>query len=312
MPCAGCAVNRNPMIRPITLFSALLFLTASAANAQELKVDIVVNTPRIQSVDPAVFQTLKTSIQEFMNNQRWTDEVFELDERIEVTIQLTIRDEFSVNSFGADMSIQATRPVYGSNFKTSIMMHVDKDVTFTYDQYQPIVFSRTAYVDNLSSILSFYAYYILGLDGDTFAKNGGESYFQTAQEIINMIPANGGHKGWKPADGQRARYWLVENALNPTFRPMREANYQYHRLGLDEMHRDVEKGRLNMVKALDEIAQIAKIHRNAMSIQIFANAKNQEIIEVFKAADISTKRQVQDIMALIDPANSSRYQQIGL
>jgi len=298
-------------MRSLILLPVLLFLLP-AARAQELKVEVVMNTPRIQLVDPAVFQTLRTSIVEFMNNQRWSDEVFELDERIEVTIQFTIRDEFSANSFGAEMSIQATRPVYGSNFKTSILMHVDKDVTFTYDQFQPIVYSRTAYVDNLSSILSFYAYYILGLDGDTFSKLGGEPYFQAAQEIINIIPASGGHKGWKPSDGQRGRYWMVENALNPTFRPMREAMYNYHIRGLDEMHRDPEKGRINMLKALDEIAQIARIHRNAMSIQILANSKNQEIIEVFKAADTSTKRQVQDLMGLIDPANSSRYQQIGL
>lgn len=298
--------------RALILSLILLLARAGVLHAQELKVEVVMNTPRIQLVDPAVFQTLRTSIIEFMNNQRWSDEVFELDERIEVTIQFTIRDEFSANSFGADMSIQATRPVYGSNFKTSILMHVDKDVTFTYDQFQPIVYSRTAYVDNLSSILSFYAYYILGLDGDTFAKFGGESHFQAAQEVINMIPTTGGHKGWRPADGQRGRYWLIENALNPTFRPMREAMYLYHIKGLDEMHRDPEKGRINMLKALDEVAQIARIHRNAMSIQILANAKNQEIIEVFKAADIPTKRQVQDLMGLIDPANASRYQQIGL
>lgn len=280
--------------------------------AQELKVNIIVNTPRIQQVDPAVFQTLRTSIQEFMNNQRWTDEVFEADERIEVTMQLTIRDELSINSFNSELSIQATRPVYGSSFKTSIFMHVDKDVTFTYDQYQPIVFSRNAYIDNLSSILSFYAYVILGADGDTFSKNGGDTYYQTAQEIINMIPANTGHKGWKPSDGQRGRYWIVENALNPTFRPMREAMYQYHLKGLDEMHRDTDKGKTNMLKSLDEIATIAKIHRNAMAIQLFANAKNQEIIEVFKVADSATKRQLQQLMALIDPANASRYQQIGI
>ena len=297
-------------MRILTLIICSFFL--SSVTAQELKVSILVNTPRIQSADPAVFQTLQTAIQEFMNNQRWTDEIYELDERIEVTIQLTIRDEYSVNSFGADMSIQATRPVYGSNFKTSILMHVDKDVTFTYDQFQPIVFSTNAYVDNLSAILSFYAYYILGMDGDTFSKNGGEQYFQTAQEIINMIPASAGQKGWKASDGTRVRYCMIENALNPTFRPMREAVYTYHMKGLDEMHRDTEKGRINMLKAIDDIAQIAKINRNAMAIQIFANAKNQEIVEVFKMADSPMKRQIQDLMALIDPANASRYQQIGL
>jgi hypothetical protein len=281
-------------------------------HAQELKVDITVNTPRIQLVDPAVFATLKTSIQEFMNNQRWTDEVFDLDERIEVTIQLTINNEFSQNSFGAEMSIQAARPVYGSNFKTSILMHVDKDITFTYDQFQPIVYSRTAYVDNLSSILSFYAYIILGYDADTFAKNGGEPYFLIAQDIVNMIPTQGSQKGWRPQDGQRARYWILENALNPNFRPMREAAYLYHIKGLDEMHRDANKGKVNIVKALDDIAQIAKIHRNSMAVQLFANAKNTEIVEVFKVADIPMKRQVQDLMGLIDPANSSRYRQIGL
>ncbi len=298
------------------LFHTLLVILVSISflPAQELKVDIIVNTPRLQSVDPQVFQTLRTAVKEFMNNQPFTEDVFELEERIEVTIQLTIKDEYSLNSFGADMSIQAVRPVYGSNYKSSILMHVDKDVTFTYDQYQPIVFSRNAFVDNLSSILSFYAYYILGLDYDTYSKAGGEEYFQAAQEVINMIPAtvSSGNKGWKPTDGNRNRYWMVENALNPTFRPMREAAYTYHMKGLDEMHRDPAKGKINILKAIDAIAAIAKINRNSMAIQLFANAKNQEIIEIYKEADMSMKRQVRDLMGLIDPANASRYNQIGL
>lgn len=280
--------------------------------AQELKVTVTVNTPRIQKVDPAVFKTLQSSMQEFMNNQRWTDEVFEQGEQIEVVIQLTIRDELTLNSFDADMSIQATRPVYGSNFKTSIFMHVDKDVNFIYDQFQPIIYSTTTFVDNLSALLAYYSYIILGLDGDTFAKNGGEQYFLQAQEIVNMIPSSAGGKGWRPSDGQRGRYWIVENALNPNFRAMREAMYTYHLKGLDEMHRDPEKGRINMVKALDDIAQIAKIHRNAMAVQLFGNAKNQEIVDIFQAADSPMKRQVQDLMNIIDPANASRYRQIGL
>lgn len=292
----------------------IVLVSLSSLSGQELKVDIIVNTPRLQSVDPQVFQTLKTAIKEFMNNQPFTEDVFELEERIEVTIQLTIKDEYSLNSFGADMSIQAVRPVYGSNYKSSILMHVDKDVTFTYDQYQPIVFSRNAFVDNLSSILSFYAYYILGLDYDTYSKGGGEPYFQAAQEVINMIPTSvtGSNKGWKPTDGNRNRYWMVENALNPTFRAMREASYTYHLKGLDEMHRDPAKGKINLLKGIDAIATIAKINRNSMAIQLFANAKNQEIIEIFKEADMGMKRQVRDLMGLIDPANASRYNQIGL
>ncbi len=302
------------MMKHVLRTLLFLMITLSSLSAQELKVDIIVNTPRLQSVDPQVFQTLRTAIQEFMNNQPFTEDVFEIDERIEITIQLTIKDEYSLNSFGADMSIQAVRPVYGSNYKSSILMHVDKDVTFTYDQYQPIVFSRNAFVDNLSSILSFYAYYILGLDYDSFSKMGGEPYFQAAQEIINMIPSSvtNGNKGWKPTDGTRNRYWMVENALNPTFKAMREASYTYHRKGLDEMHRDPEKGKVNMLKAIDAIASIAKINRNSMAIQLFANAKNQEVVEIFKEADMSMKRQVKDLMGLIDPANASRYNQIGL
>jgi hypothetical protein len=298
-------------MRPIWTI-LLLLLISSAIKAQELKVEILVNYPRIQLVDPQVFQTLQTSIQEFMNNQRWSDEVFENDERIEVTIQLTIRDELSANSFTADMSIQAARPVYGSSFKTSVFMHVDKDVSFTYDQFQPIVYSRTAYIDNLSSILSYYAYIIMGYDADTFSPKGGEPYFQAAQEIVNMVPTTAGHKGWRQSDGGRARYWILENALNPNFTAMREAAYMYHIKGLDEMHRDPDMGKIGIIKALDEIAQIAKIHRNSMAIQLFANAKNQEIVEIFKVADISQKKQVQEMMNLIDPANSSRYRQIGL
>ncbi|MEO1627922.1 MAG: DUF4835 family protein [Bacteroidota bacterium] len=295
------------------LLSLCSLLCAISLTAQEINATITVNTPQLRLVDPAIFQDMKNVLENFMNNQKWTSDYFEFEERINCNIQLTITEEVSEVSFKANMQIQATRPVYGSTYETVILSHNDKDISFEYQPNQPVEYIPNGYSSNISSILSFYVYYVLGLDYDSFAPFGGEELFQTAQEIVNTIPPNvaSRFKGWRSLDNNRNRFWMIENMLNPRVRPFRKALYDYHRQGLDVMHDDVVAGRAIMEQALTQVEKVNKAYPNSMVIQMFVNSKSSEIIEIYKEGNSSQKSQVRRIMSRIDAANASRYRQIG-
>ncbi|MDX1943202.1 MAG: DUF4835 family protein [Saprospiraceae bacterium] len=280
--------------------------------AQELNTTVKINIQKLQTVDPKVFQTLEQSIREFMNSQKWTDDYYETSERITCNILLTIQEETSPTSFKAELAIQASRPIYNSAEETVLFNHIDRDVTFIYEQFQPLIFSRNSYNDNLSHILSFYAYIILGMDYDSFALLGGEKYFQAAQEILNSIPENAAsvNKGWRSLDGNRNRYWIIENILSPRVRPFREAMYEYHRLALDVMSENVSNGRTAIVGAIEKIGNVNQAYPNSMIVQMFNNTKSQEIVEIFKRGTLAEQDKVIQIMSRVDPANSSKYRQI--
>ncbi|MEZ4982553.1 MAG: DUF4835 family protein [Saprospiraceae bacterium] len=291
----------------LTLF-ALSFLTFSS-QAQELNVSININTPKLQTADPATFDIFKTSLVEFFTNTKWTEDYYEQEERIDVSIVITVTDEISIRDFKGNIAIQATRPIYGSDKATVIFNHQDNEFFFTYEQFQPIQFTPNTFNDNLTATLSFYAYVILGLDGDSFAPLGGEKHLQTAFEIMNQIPSSvtRNAKGWRAVDGQRNRYWLIENLLTPRVQPLRQAWYDYHRLGLDQLASDQAVARVFMLKALEAISGVDKNYPNSMIIQVFSNTKSEEILQVFNSADPTSKNKVADIMSKIDPANAMKY-----
>jgi Domain of unknown function (DUF4835) len=284
-------------------------LIAGSAFTQDIEFQININTPKLQTTDPRVFESLANSIRDFVDNINWSDDIFEAEERIKCNVQLTIREELSSNTFSADMAIQAVRPVYGSSYETILLSHVDKDVSFRYEEFQPLIYSRNSYQDNLSSIIAFYINIILGMDYDTFSPFGGESFFQTANEILNVVPpaATQLFPGWRSLDGRRNRYWIIENILSPKFRTYRSAMYDYHRQGLDIMNEDQNTGRAVILQSLEAISAVNRSYPNSMLIQMFANAKSSEVIEIFKNGTRDEKTKVRSIMSRIDAPNASRY-----
>jgi len=301
-------------MKKLICLALLGFIFASTIlSAQELRVTCRVNAEKAQA-DPQVFKSMETAIEEFMNNQKWTEDVFEENERIDVNIQMTIVQEMSSTSFRADMGIQAVRPVFGTDYETSLLTHLDKNISFTFEQFQPLDYTENNFRDNLTHTLSFYAYTILGLDYDSFAPFGGELHFQKAQNIINTFPQNlsGSFSGWTSREGNRNRYWLLENILNPSVRPFREAMYNYHRQGLDIMYDDVDAGKAVIMQVLETVGQVNKKYLNAMILQVFANTKSQELIEIFKVSARTQKSRVYSIMSKIDAANANKYRAIGI
>lgn len=296
-------------MKKIILFSFLYLNCASINYAQELQATVKINSPKIQNTDVKVFRTLESQLIEFLNNTKWTDDVFEPEERIKLNITMNIDKEVDASTFEAVINIQATRPIFGTDTETPILNHSDDKITFNYEQYQPIQFTRNSNLDRLTSIFSFYAYYVLGLDYDTFSPLGGEPYFQIAQEIVRAAPQI---EGWVPGTVNRNRYWMMENTLSPRLRNFREAQYTYHRLGLDTFTKNREDAQNKIILALDEVNRANSSYPNAMIIQMFVVAKSNEIIEMAKGFNKPLKLKTFDVMTKIDPANITKYQQIGI
>jgi hypothetical protein len=297
------------MKKMLFLFFALATV---GVQAQELTFSVKINTLKLQTVDPKVFATLEQAIAEFLNNQKWTEDVFETKERINCNLVLTIQEELSPTSFKADLAIQASRPVYGSTYETRMLNHLDKEVTFSYEQFQPLIYSKNVFNDNLSSILAFYVYIILGMDYDSFSLFGGDEHYQTAQEILNTVPQNvaSSAAGWRSVEGNRNRYWIMENILSPRVRPLRQGLYEYHRQGLDMMANDVNTGRAILLQALEEVDKVNQSYPNAMIVQMFSNAKSDEIVEIFKRGTRQEQDRVVQIMTKVDATNASKYRNI--
>lgn len=284
-------------------------MSFSWLNAQEMLFEVRIQTPSLQTADPKVFETLEESLTEFLNNSKWTEEYFEQHERIKCNLNITITQEFSATRFEGDVAIQATRPVYGSSYETPLLSYVDKGVVFDYEQFQPIEFGENVFTDNLTSTLGFYVYFILGMDSDSFSPLGGEKHFQQAQDILNNVPTSvtNTYKGWKPSDGRRNRYWMVENIMNPRIRPYREAMYTYHRNGLDLMSADPDRGRSSMYNSLLSLEDVNKAYPNSMILQMFTDSKSQEVVDVFKKGESSEKQKIFRILSRIDATKSQLY-----
>ncbi len=299
------------MTRLIIHFILFLFIS-NALFGQELNVKVEVKAPTLSFADPKVTKTLENGISEFFNNNKWTEEDFEDDERIEVNFTLYITEDLSPTSFTADIRFQTLRPVYNSNYVTPILNISDKSYNFTYQELQPIQNNEFSYTDNLSSLMTFYAYLILGYDFDTFSAQGGEKYFRKAQEVLNNIPPSEGanNEGWTN-ESENGRYFMIETLFNPRSTEMRQMSYDYHRQGLDIMHQDQNKALAVMTSALTSVDRVNKAYPNSLIVQMFTDAKNEELIEVFRGASEGQKAKVQDILISVDPSRADRYYNIS-
>ena len=280
---------------------------------QELDFQVTINSAKAQQADPAVFESMEKAIREFINTRDWIDDKFQSEERIKGSIQLTISNELSASSFEADLAIQVTRPIYGSTYETALLNHVDKDVRFSFEQFEPLIYTQNVFNDNLSSIISFYVFMALGLDYDTFSPYGGNPYYLLAQEVMNAIPPQAAEsvKGWRSLDGNRNRFWFLDNILNPKVKPYRRAMYDYHRQGLDLMSTDTETGKATILTALAAVDEVHQAYPNSMIIQMFSNTKPEEIIEIFKIGSREQKSKISQIMTRIDKSRANKYRQIG-
>jgi len=291
------------------------FLTISA-KAQELQAKVSVNTSRLPStVDKKIFNTLQTQLLDFLNNRKWSNDQFNPNEKIDCNFLLNITSVVETNVYQASLIIQSSRPVFNSTYQTVLVNYQDADVTFGYTQYQSMDFSDNrvqgsdAQVANLTAVFAYYSYLILGLDYDSYSMKGGDQFFQKALNIVNNAPDASSIKGWKPFDGLRNRYWLIENLTNTQYAVLHEVIYSYYHSGLDKMYENEKEARVNILKALNQLQSLNQDNPNSMFVQFFLQNKNTELIGVFKKGEIDDRSKALDVLSILDVANSNKYKQ---
>lgn len=292
-----------------TLFRILgiaWILGLAPALAQELNCNVVINTEAVQSIDRRVFTEMKRSIQDFMNLRTWTGDKFTNEERITCNLIITITKANSVTNFEATVQVQSSRPVYGTNYDTPLLNYVDKDWEFDYVEGQPMDFNTNQYFTNLTSLLGFYAYMIIGLDYDTYSKLGGKQYYNFCN-IIATNAATGGRKGWQSFEGTRNRYWLMENIMSQNLIAFREALYDYHRHGLDVMLDKPEETRKKALEMLKKIQTVLQVKPICILINNFFDAKSAELISLFKEGAPGEKQAAYNILSQADPTKTEQY-----
>ncbi len=292
------------------LASLILSVMVTFVFGQEFNAQFKVSTPKLQNTDPKVFKDLEDDARQFINTRTWTNDKYENTERIKCNFLLTIKEELSTNTFKADLTVAASRPVFDSNYETPLINYIDKEITFSYEPNRPLNYVQNSFTDNFTAILAFYLNVIIGLDYDSFAANGGNDYFLISQNIVNQIPANANAPGWKASEGNRNRYWLIESILSPRLRPMRTAWYQYHRLGLDMMHQNADEGKMALLKSMETIDAAKRNYPVAVWIQLFVDAKTNELVEIFKKSAKPQQQSVYNILSRLDPSAALKYQSI--
>ncbi|MDD2636308.1 MAG: DUF4835 family protein [Bacteroidales bacterium] len=296
-------------MKRLILLLSVLFVSLSVF-AQELDCRIQVNHSKLQGTTyEKLFQTMRQELYEFINNTNWTDHVYSRDERIECNIYITIDDQISSDEFIAKIQVSSSRPVYGVSYLSPLLNHMDNDFQFKYVEFEPLDFNENSFTSNLTSVIAYYCYIILGMDYDSFAPNGGTPYFQKAEKIVQSAQASQ-EKGWKAYENLKNRYWLVENLLNSQYSAMRDFMYTYHRLGLDKMADKPSEGRASIEQALEDLKNIHRRKPGSFLMTLYTTAKGDEIINVFSEGFPDEKARVFNIMKEVDPANSSKYEKI--
>lgn len=294
-----------------TLFLFWLLISPSLIQAQELNCRVSILSQSVQLSDKRIFTTLETAIREFMNNTKWTNDQFKRDERIECILTFNITKFNQPDEMSGSLQIQVRRTAFNTNYGSVLLNFQDDNVSFRYLEYQPIEFADNAFISGLSSLLGYYAYVILAMDYDSFALEGGTPYWQKAQQVVQNAQQDPA-KGWKSNDiPPRNRFWFVENYMNPIFKPMREANYKYHRLGIDNMYNKMDIGRASILESLTKLQEVNKQRPSSYNQQLFFNAKADELINIFKQGSSQEKAQVLQILGELDPTNNSKYQKIN-
>jgi len=295
----------------ILTFVTCLLLVASRAQELNCQVTLVKDgKAEFSTVDLEILDQLKQVVYEFMNNTQWTKDKFKVEERINCNLQLQISKVVSPGVYEGALQVQCSRPAFNSSYNTTVFNFQDNDITFSFSRNAILSYAPNQYRDNLTSVLAFYAYYILGMDYDSYSLKGGTPYFNEAQQIVSLAQSSGS-AGWKSNEaGKKNRYWLIDNVLHQLFEPLRDCNYAYHRKGIDKLYDNKDAARKNMYDALLLLNKVISTRPNSINVLNFVQAKLIELKNLYADAEAKEKNDVVNLLKKIDPANSSKYQEI--
>ena len=295
-------MNRFFLTFIFSLFTGYLF-------AQELNCQVAVNDERAQTSDRQVFRDMEQSFARFMNDRKWTSDNYLPEERIDCNIAITIESMPAVGFYNATVQIQSSRPVYNSSYSTLILNFADRDWQFEYVESTPLDFGDNVFTSNLTSMLAFYAYVVIGLDKDSFEEFGGEEQFKKALDIVNLAQQSD-RAGWQAFQSNRNRYWLSENLNNQDLRGIRKGIYTYHRLALDQFESKQDESRVLIVNTLKDIQAANRNIPNSILKISFFDAKKNELAKIFEKGNPATKKDAYNILVNLDPSNTEKYKSI--
>lgn len=293
-----------------------LILIFSEIKAQDIQASISIDANRVPTtIDHKIFRTLQTALSNFINGRKWSSESFQANEKITCNFLLSITQSLNNNEFNATLTVQAARPIYNSSYQSPLINYLDENVIFRYVEFQALDFSESRVqgnepvAANLTAVFAYYIYTILGLEFDSFSLRGGDPYFQKAENIVNNSPDATEVIGWKPFDGLRNRYWLMENLTNSKYALVHDAFYNYYRLGLDQMYDKEIDARNAILNTLNQLNTVNTESPNLMIIQFFFQGKGNELANIFKKGSFDEKQRALDILTKIDIGNSNMYRQ---
>lgn len=271
---------------------------------------ISIATPALSETDREIMRTLQSDLREFINQRNWTEYQFQARERIEASILITVNERIGSDEYRGTIQVQSRRPVFRTSYSSPVFNHQDRDFHFRYIENQPLDYVDNTFTSNLTAVIAFYVYIIIGFDFDTFAPMGGTPYFEMAQNIINSAQ-NAPERGWKSFESQRNRYWLVENLFNPIYRNIRQAMYTYHRQGFDKMVENMELARGEIINALEMLQRVQRERPGSFLLQVVMTSKNDELVNLFSEASPMDRNRAISILTEVDPSNSAKYRRMG-
>ena len=286
----------------------LLILPLTQTNSQELNAQFVVNADLVNQTNQQIFETLERTLNEFINSQSWSNQDFFPQEKITCSFILNLSN-YNASKFDGTLQIQSQRTIFDSNYDSPVLNFLDKDISFTYQEFQPLFYSPATYESNLVSLISFYAYIILGINADSLQFKGGDYFFEQAQRIVNLSQ-QGGAIGWKQNDSNRNRFWLIDTVRSNTFREFRETLYTYHRKGLDLMTKTPIEAKNNIINALLPLEDLYDRRPNAMLLQMFFDAKADEIVNLFSDGPKVDFERTSKMLKKIAPFYQPQWKQI--
>lgn len=284
-----------------------LALSCSCAGmAQELNARITVNGDKIANANKSVFTTLQNALTEFINNRKWTDATFAVNERIDCSMTIIV-NEMEESSFKGEIQVQARRPVYNSSYTTTLLNFRDQQFDFEYMEGEPLEYQENMLTGNLTATVVFYIYIILGLDFDSFSPLGGTAYIQQAQQIVSLAQSQS-WSGWKAFDSNRNRHAVATALQDNASEAFRNLWYTYHRKGLDEMSANADRGRTTIIEALPALQEVKKARPTSVLLQMFSDAKLDEIVLIYSRATTQEKQSGYKLLQEIYPTETTRLE----
>ncbi|GAB3899271.1 DUF4835 family protein [Larkinella knui] len=293
--------------------AVLIGLATGIAQAQELNCQVTVNFNQAQSTqvtDRQIFPQLQGFITDFMNNRRWTTDAFNPEERINCKLIIDILKVPAQNYYEGRAQVIVTRPVYGSNYETVTLRYIDNSFNFPYRLNDAMYFNENAYSSELTSLLAFHALIMLGVDYDSFGKQGGKLFFQRAYNVMTQASQSVGGGAWGAQGDTRNRYWLIENLQSQQFIPYHEAIYTYHRQALDNFTANPVGSRLQVLEVLSIIRQVSQQRPNSIVINTFFDAKGEELFNIMNEGSRDERQKAFTLLSTLDPAKTEVYRKL--